>query len=62
MDWDTWERYLLLDQDSAKFKGAMKKFYKLFGMPKEEKLVNCKYLPLKNYYIKIIMVSLRLHP
>ena len=32
------------DDDSIQFKGAAKKFYKLFSMPTEEKLVNCMYI------------------
>ena len=31
-----------IDDDSASFRGAVKKFQKLFNMPPEEKLVNCK--------------------
>ena len=33
-----------VDTDTAKFKGAIKKFQQLFSMPPEEKLVNCKHV------------------
>ena len=41
-------RYLVFsflgDSESVKFQSASTRFRKLFAMPEEEKLVNCKYL------------------
>ena len=34
---------MILDFESEKFKNATKKYYKLFNIPADEKLVICKY-------------------
>jgi hypothetical protein len=33
----------ITDEETVKFKTATRKFMKLFNMPNEEKLVNCKF-------------------
>ena len=47
---------LLGDTESEKFQSAVARFKRLFGMPNEEKLVNCKkFIILMSYILGYIM-------
>ena len=39
--------FVCFSDETNTFKGATKKFYQLFNMPLEEKLVNCTFPPVK---------------
>ena len=55
------DNWVLTDEETASFAGAMRKFHKLFNMPKEEKLVNCESQGYMSVKLSLPLINICVH-